>query len=136
MSALPIITELSGRGIRVCLDGSDLVFSPKRALTPDLVERIKAGKPALLRDLQKVREQAGTEWDEISSDPKLLKAFYELLMIVEMRPQGIVPDHYIGTTTCKRCGPVPIFPGVPETVDSCPWCFNRVKGLPIPQEGA
>ena len=58
----------------------------------------------------------------------------ELLMIGEMRERGIVPDHYTAITKCKYCGPVPIFDGLPEKVNGCPWCFNRIKGLPIPTE--
>ena len=132
MSALPLISELAKRGIRVRPKGSNVVVSPEKALTPELVERIKREKPALIRNLKRVRKDAGSGWDEIASDPQQLKAYFELLMIGDMRSQGIAPDHYTSTTTCKHCGPVPIFEGVPEKVAGCPWCFNRVKGLPIP----
>ena len=37
------------------------------------------------------------------------------------------------TTVCARCGAVPIFAGVAKRVEWCPWCFNRVKGLPVPE---
>ena len=57
----------------------------------------------------------------------------EMLRIQEMRSRGIVPDHYSATTKCRRCGPVPIFEGCPPEVGGCPWCFNRLKGLPIPR---
>ena len=132
MSALPLISELAKRGIRVRPKGSNVVVSPEKALTPELVERIKREKPALIRNLKRVRKDAGSDWEEIANDPQQLKAYYELLMIEDMRSQGIAPDHYTSTTTCKHCGPVPIFEGVPEKVAGCPWCFNRVKGLPIP----
>ena len=56
----------------------------------------------------------------------------EMLCIQDMRSRGVIPDHYTESTTCRRCGPVPIFPGVPTMVDGCPWCFNRLRGLPIP----
>jgi len=134
MSALPIISELSGMGIRVRVNGSDLVLSPKKALTPNLTSMIKAEKPALIRRLREIQRKAGADWDEIANDPAQLKAFAELLMIGEMREQGIVPDHYTATTTCIHCGPVPIFEGLPETVKGCPWCFNRIEGLPMPTE--
>ena len=58
----------------------------------------------------------------------------EMVAIVEMRERGIVPDHYTATTECIHCGPVPIFEGLPEKVNGCPWCFNRIKGLPIPHK--
>ncbi len=134
MSALPIISELSGMGIRVRVNGSDLVLSPKKALTPNLTSMIKAEKPALIRRLREIQRKAGADWDEIANDPAQLKAFAELLMIGEMRERGIVPDHYTAITECKYCGPVPIFEGLPETVKGCPWCFNRIDGLPMPTE--
>ncbi len=37
------------------------------------------------------------------------------------------------TTACARCGAVPIFAGVAERVEGCPWCFNRMRGLPAPK---
>ena len=132
MSALPIMAELSDRGIRVRVDGPDLVLSPTAALTPHLASRIKKEKPVLIRSLEKIKRKAGADWNEIANDPEQLKAFAELLMIVEMRENGIVPDHYSAETICKHCGPVPIFPGCPAHIDSCPWCLNRRSGLPTP----
>ncbi len=132
MSALPIFSELSDKGLRVRVDGPDLVLSPKKALTPNLASRIKKEKPVLIQSLEEIKRKAGSDWDEIADDPAQLKAFAELLMIGEMRERGIVPDHYTSTTTCNHCGPVPIWDGCPPEVLGCPWCFNRIKGLPIP----
>ena len=132
MSALPLISEFADRGIRVRHEGSNVVVSPEKAITPELVQRIKMEKPALIQSLEEIKRKAGTDWDEIAADPAQLKAFAELLMIEDMRSQGLAPDHYTSTTTCKHCGPVPIFEGVPEMVEGCPWCFNRIKDLPIP----
>jgi hypothetical protein len=56
----------------------------------------------------------------------------EMLGIMAIRERGEVPDHYTATTTCKHCGPVSIWAGCPPAVLGCPWCFNRMKGLPIP----
>ena len=132
MSALPIFSELSDRDIRVRVDGSNLVLSPKKALSSNLVSRIKKEKPAVIKSLQEIKRKAGPDWDEIANDPAQLKTFAELLMIGEMRERGIIPDHYTATTECKRCGPVPIFEGCPPKINGCPWCFNRIKGLPMP----
>ena len=134
MSALPIISELSDKGIRVRVDGPDLVLSPKAALTPNLASRIKKEKPVLIRSLEEIKRKAGPDWGGVANDPAQIKAFAELIMIDDMRDLGIVPDHYTSTTTCKHCGPVPIFEGCPPQVDGCPWCFNRIKGLPVPKE--
>ena len=120
MSALPILSELSVKGLRVRVDGPELVFSPKKALTPNLASRIKQEKPVLMRTLAKIKQKAGSDWDEIANDPEQLKAFAELLMIGEMREKGIVPDHYIAETKCEHCGTVPIWEGCPPQVNGCP----------------
>ena len=57
----------------------------------------------------------------------------EMLEIVRMRERGEVPAHYTAITTCKQCGPVPIFEGAGPHVLGCPWCFNRLQGLPMPK---
>lgn len=133
MSALPIISEMSDYGISVRIVGNGLALSaPKGTLTPQLLSKLRSKKPALLRSLQEMREKAGSDWEEISSDPAKLKAFTELVMILDMRQRGIVPDHYTSTTECNQCGHVPIFEGCPPLVHGCPWCFNRIKCLPIP----
>ena len=133
MSAQALLSELSDRGIRVRPNGQKINLSPKEALTPELIDRIKSEQSSLLRELERLRKEAGNDWDEIAADPAQLKAFAELLMIVEMREKGICPAHYTSTTDCKHCGPVPIFEGVPEKVEGCPWCLCRVAGLPIPK---
>ena len=46
MSAVPIFSELSDKGLRVRVDGPDLILTPKKALTPNLASRIKKEKPA------------------------------------------------------------------------------------------
>ncbi len=134
MSALPIFSKLSEKGLRVRVDGPDLVLTPKKALTPNLASRIKKEKPVLIRSLEEIKRKAGADWDEIAGNPAQLKAFAELLMIEDMRHRGIVPDHYTATTNCKHCGPVPIFEGCDPQLDACPWCFNRLKGLPMPKD--
>ena len=133
MSALALISEFSERGIKVRPNGSHVVVSPKDALTPDLVQRIKKEKPSLIRELEKLQREAGNDWDEIASDPAQLKAFAELLMIVEMREKGICPAHYTITTDCNHCGPGPIFEGVPAQVEGCTFSLSRVPGLPVPK---
>lgn len=54
-------------------------------------------------------------------------------MAAKEREAGRVPASYSATTKCVGCGPVYIFPGSPNRVDACPWCFNRARGLPIPR---
>lgn len=53
--------------------------------------------------------------------------------VAKEREAGLVPASYSSNTNCAGCGRVYIFPGAPARVDCCPWCFNRVRGLPIPK---
>ena len=81
-----------------------------------------------------LREAAEDDWDEISNDPAQLIAFADSQAIVQIRESGCVPGHYTSETTCRNCGTVPIWQGCPPQVSGCPWCFNRLKGLPMPNE--
>ncbi len=80
----------------------------------------------------------GSEWCELLENKTgeltehEIPAAKEMVVITQMREMGICPDHYTARTDCKRCGPVPIWPGCPPQVNGCPWCLNRIKGLPIP----
>ena len=133
VSALPLLIEFSEMGIKVRVDGTDLaLIAPKGALTSSFVSRIKEEKTALLVSLDRIRKKAGDDWMEVSKDPAQLKAFGDWVAVSDMRERGIVPDHYSATAECRRCGPVPIFEGCPPEVLGCPWCFNRIKGLPMP----
>ena len=103
MRAQALISELSDRGITVRPNGPNVTLSPKRHLTPALLDRVRREKTQLIQGLEKVRKEAGLDWDQIASDPQQLKVFYELMMISEMRELGIVPDHYTATTECEHC---------------------------------
>ena len=134
MSALPIITEITDQGITARVEGDEIALSaPKGTLTPEVIAKLKSKKPDLLRSLQELQKRAESDWEEISTNPAKLVAFAKLVMITDMRHRGIVPDHYTATTNCKHCGPVPIFEGNWPESDGCPWCFNRIKGLPMPE---
>ena len=135
MSALAIITEITDQGITARVEGDEVALSaPKGTLTPEVLAKLKSKKPELLRSLQELQQRAEQDWEEISKSPEQLKALAELIMIEDMRHRGIVPDHYTATTICKHCGPVPIFEGTWPESDGCPWCFNRIKGLPMPNK--
>ena len=82
----------------------------------------------------------GSEWSELLENKngnlteQEMPVAEEMVVITEMRHRGLVPDHYTATTNCKHCGPVPIFEGNWPESDGCPWCFNRIKGLPMPNK--
>ena len=79
-----------------------------------------------------LRREAEDDWSEVSNDPAQLVAFADSLAIKQIRASGGIPDHYTSETECRHCGSVPIWQGCPPQVNGCPWCFNRHKGLPMP----
>ena len=97
-------------------------------------------KPKALTDKTDKRGSVsfGSEWSELLENKngelteQEMPVAEEIVVITDMRHRGIVPDHYTATTHCKHCGPVPIFEGNWPESDGCPWCFNRLKGLPMP----
>lgn len=59
-----------------------------------------------------------------------LAAFASAMVTRREIEQGICPAHYVHRATCVQCGPVWLwFAG---EVLGCPWCWNRVRGLPFP----
>ncbi len=117
---LPIIRD-NKPAIVAALRATNEPVDPEAALV--------AGRHGLT--LAELKEAAGEDWPDIEHDSKAMEAMAKALQLQRMRERGEVPAHYTATTTCARCGMVPIFPGCPEAVLCCPWCFNRVKGLPI-----
>ena len=91
----------------------------------------KTDKRASVSSVSEWSELFETSKDEL--EPDELPVASELVEIVQMRERGEIPTHYTATTTCKHCGPVPIWEGCPPEVQGCPWCFNRIKRLPIPK---
>lgn len=80
------------------------------------------------------RNTAYGEKSELSEESSALaEALANAIQIRHMREKGEIPQHYTATTLCDGCGWVPIFPGVGERVKGCPWCFNRISGLPVPR---
>ena len=122
------------------------VKAPRGVLTPALIAKLKANKPALLqvlgqrRDgsihgvpLAELKSLAGEDWRWLNEDPARLEAFAQMVMTRRMRERGAVPSEYTAITECAGCGPVPVWAGCPPAVLGCPWCFNRLRGLPVPR---
>ena len=86
-----------------------------------------------LADLQTA---AGADWSLIEGNETRLTAFALALLHRRMRERGEIPAHYTAATECAGCGPVPIFEGAGDSIQGCPWCFNRVQGLPMPHQVA
>ncbi len=146
MNTAALLNEVTRRGIKLKPDGDALCYTaPKDALTPDLLVELKTHKAELLAELSVSITLPDTPEDDIlaeaqriaGNEPNLSEDEYQALIRAiqtrRMRERGDVPPRYTSTTICRYCGPVPIFPGVGERVEGCPWCFNRVRGLSVPR---
>lgn len=135
MNALPLLSELADRGVRIRVDGRHLAVSPDR-LTDSLATKIQDNKPALIADLEKLRQYAtdDDEWQEIISDPAQFEAYISSVATFEQRQRGEIPAHYTATVHCETCSQdVPHFPVDDDTVGACVWCMN---GLMAPYRSA
>ena len=147
MSGVDTLIALCQRhGIVLTANGGRLdVKAPRGMLTPALIAKLKAHKPALMQalgqrrptsihgvSLAELKTLAGEDWRWLEEAPARLEAFAHAVMTRRMRERGEVPPDYTGITECAGCGPVPIWVGCPPAVLGCPWCFNRLRGLPVP----
>ncbi len=135
-TAVDLLREADRLNIRLQLDGGDIVA--EGPLTDTFVERLRRHKLEIIAALHglildELRELAGKDWPELQANPELLECFADMVAVRHMRERGIVPPSYIANTFCCGCNAVvPIFPGVAEKIEGCPWCFNRVAGRPRP----
>lgn len=97
-----------------------------------LVKSVDMRSKELRVNRDALHREAGDDWEEVSNDPAKLIAFADLLATSRIRESGGIPDTYTAITECKHCGTVPIWEGCPPKVNGCPWCLNRIKGLPMP----
>lgn len=137
--AVDLLHQAEAAGVRLTFEAGEVYA--EGLLTDELVSRLRVHKAELLvyliarrhgLTLAELREIAGADWPEVKADPALLETLTHAVQTRRMREQGIVPPHYTATTHCAGCGPVPIYPGVPEHVLACPWCLNRHAGRPVP----
>lgn len=84
--------------------------------------------------LQALKEFLGDDWDDYKNSPEALELWADLLFKNRLIKQGIVPDNFTAITRCNSCGDVYVPPSLVNngSVLGCPWCWNRVEGLPIP----
>ncbi len=126
MNALPLISEFSDRGITATITGAELnLDAPKGALTPKLVSCLREDKRNVIYWLDRLRNELGEDWQEVSQDPAQLKAAADSLMTEISRQQGVIPAHYTATVHCQNCNQdVPHFPVGDDTVGACVWCWT------------
>ena len=157
MNAAELLAEVTQRGGRLLPNGDRLRVEAPEPLPDDLLDRLRAHKPELLalldpgglaEALTAACAPVGLDPAELRAEftakdladfaagtlnPDVLAAWAWAVTIRRMRERGEVPAHYTAVTHCRGCGPVPIFEGCPDQVEGCPWCFNRVAGLPVPK---
>ena len=104
----------------------------KRASVSSVSDRSE-GFETQVADDDELKKTLGDDWDEVFNDAAQLEAARYLVTEAKQVANGIIPERYTQTTDCKFCGPVFVYEGYPQPANNCPWCFNRIKGLPIPK---
>lgn len=86
-------------------------------------------------NLEKLKAFLGEDWDDYKNNPELLTLWSDLLFKNHLIEEGKTPDNFTAITNCKQCGYVYVPPELTNggNVLGCPWCWNRVKKLPIPK---
>ena len=134
MSALPLLSELAGRGVHIRVDGHNLVVSQDK-MTGSLDTRIRENKPALIASLKQLRQYADgddDDWQEVVSHPDQLRAFIYSIVTSEARERGEIPPSYTATVHCQTCNQdVPHFPIDSDTVETCVWCMGGQAPPPL-----
>jgi hypothetical protein len=158
VSAAQTLAAAHAAGVRLGLDGADLLLESDREPPPQLLDALRRDKPeivALLRTrdtgevsppatatqspnlhgltLAELEEAAGEDWPEVRDDPTVLQALAHAVVTRRQRERGECPPHWTERCECAGCGPVYLWPGSPARVLGCPWCFNRAEGRPIPR---
>ena len=126
MNALPLLSELAGRGVCIRVDGHNLAVSQAK-LTDSLITKIQDNKPALIASLTRLRQYAdgAADWHEIVSHPEQLRAFIYSIVTSEARERSEIPSSYMATVHCQTCNQdVPHFPIDNDTAETCVWCMS------------
>lgn len=120
-NANALIEQVKNLGASLVVgDGGVLKIRMQQPLPADLVDTLKSCKAEILQLLV------------LTPDERAAVAYCE--EVAKEREAGRNPASYTSTTFCAGgCGHVYIFPEAASRVDSCPWCRNRVRGLPIPR---
>ena len=120
-NATALIEQVKNLGADISIgEGGVLKIRMQQPLPEDLVDSLRESKDEILQLLA------------LTPDERVAVAYCEA--VARERGKGRNPASYTSTTFCAGgCGHVFIFQGAPTRVDSCPWCSNRLRGLPIPR---
>ncbi|MDP7284407.1 MAG: hypothetical protein QGG61_08500 [Arenicellales bacterium] len=158
MSAAETVAAARAAGMRLGLDGTDLLIESDCEPPPQIIDALRRDKPAILallrtRDtsevsplamtnespslhgltLAELEEAAGEDWPAVRDEPAMLEALAHAVVTRRQRERGECPSHWTEHCECAGCGLVLLWPGSPARVLGCPWCFNRAEGRPIPR---
>lgn len=155
MSAIALLNEIKAAGIVVTADGDRLHVEAKPGtITPEIRDRMKAHKPALLAvfrrraelfdlamlegiDLAHVHRLDDADVLAIPGDytERNLRAYLRALVASAAMDGGLIPSGWRGAQAaiCDGCGPVLLWPGAPDRLKACPWCFRHKAGKAIPR---
>ena len=102
MTVMPIIMDLADQGVFPYVNGNRLVMTPAARMTGVLRHRVLVNKHPLMSGLVELQRLAGPEWAAFEVRTDRLKAFAEMMMVSEMREQGVAPEHYTAATEPVR----------------------------------
>lgn len=91
-----------------------------------------ADREGVARSLLERLPDAELEGVDLLSDAGL--ATYARMIEADAdRMRGHVPKGWNQPSTCRRCGPVLLWPSAPADVLGCPWCVPRSRGVSLPR---
>lgn len=160
MAALRKIDQIEAIGIEIKLQNGHLHAGPKNRLTDDVRRFISEHRTEIKSELETLvpvndfctlvqrfakrfhltlsdrsiaaeLDKADCELLQSGLTENELNEWAELLAFRLAKEAGIRPDKFTTVASCKNCGPVWLDrDGIHE---SCFWCWNRAKSLPIPR---
>ena len=158
MSAAETLAAAQAAGVRLGLEGADLLIESDRVPPPELLDALRRDKLEILallrtRDnvealppatttkspnqhgltLAELEEAAGEDWPEVRDDPAVFQALAHAVVTHRQRERGKCPPGWTAHCKCAGCGPVFLWTGSRARVLGCPRCFNRAEGRPIPR---
>ncbi len=79
-----------------------------------------------LADLE--REVHPDEWQQIKDNDKALQVFALMLRESQQISNGECPERWMGTATCRQCGPVAVAPFLDgASLTGCRWCKVKIE---------
>jgi hypothetical protein len=118
-----------------CADIAEIVHSKSEEVDSMLLEVLADACQGLTITPVEVREalapQDIEEWCKGNLSNANLATYAQLLVERRERDQGKRPACYTKQAICKNCGPIWLW--ISGEVLSCPWCWNRAAGKPIPR---